>query len=81
MSKQNDGGSALPVKTLGEMMLLVKQNSVNREDAFKAGVDCAKNGANTTNCHFRFFGSRELTKFWEAGKNSVAEDAARAKEE
>jgi len=37
-------------------------------EAEKAGYDCGKNGANTTNCHFRLFASPELTKAWERGK-------------
>jgi len=37
-------------------------------DAERAGYDCGKNGANTTNCHFRLFATPELTKSWERGK-------------
>ena len=32
------------------------------------GYDCGKNGANTTNCHFGLFATRELTGAWERGK-------------
>ena len=37
-------------------------------DAYNAGLDCALNGANTTNCHFTLFATKELTKAWERGK-------------
>lgn len=37
-------------------------------DAYNAGRDCGINGANTTNCHFRYLGSKELTREWERGK-------------
>jgi hypothetical protein len=30
-------------------------------DAYQAGIDCAINGANTTNCHFTFFATKELS--------------------
>lgn len=32
------------------------------EAAYQAGYDAAKNGANTTNCHHRFFSRMELTR-------------------
>lgn len=38
------------------------------EHAYKMGKDCAINGANTTNCHFSIFTTREITKKWEQGK-------------
>ena len=34
----------------------------------KLGYDCAKNGANTTNCDFRIFGNVEGKDAWERGK-------------
>lgn len=34
---------------------------------YEAGFDAAKNGANTTNCHFSYFGTRESTAEWERG--------------
>ena len=40
----------------------------SEEYAYKMGKDCAKNGANTTNCHFSIFSSKENTKAWEKGK-------------
>jgi len=38
------------------------------EYAYKMGFDCAVNGANTTNCHFSIFASKDKTKAWETGK-------------
>ena len=38
-----------------------------KEQAFKAGRDCAEKGANTTNCHFTLFANSELTKEWQRG--------------
>ena len=40
----------------------------SKEYAYKMGKDCAKNGANTTNCHFSIFSSKENTEAWERGK-------------
>ncbi len=40
----------------------------SKDDAYKMGVDCALNSANTQNCHFSIFSSRENTKAWEDGK-------------
>jgi len=39
--------------------------------AFDMGRDYALMGANTTNCHFSIFSSREMTKAWERGRDSV----------
>ncbi len=36
-----------------------------------AGADSVKDGANSINCHFRFFGTIELTKAWERGRNQA----------
>lgn len=44
-------------------------------DAEAAGYDAGFNGPNTTNCHFRHFGTPENTAAWERGKK--AGDAAR----
>ena len=46
-------------------------------EAFKAGRDCANNGANTTNCNFRYFLAKELTAEWQRGHDAVlAEEVA-----
>ena len=36
--------------------------------AYQMGKDCGINGANTTNCHFSIFSTKEQTKLWELGK-------------
>lgn len=43
-------------------------NTKSEKEAYDAGRDCAKNGSNTTNCHFSFFATPELMKAWELGK-------------
>lgn len=54
-----------------EMLELVKSlipPTRTKEYAFKMGKDCAKNGANTTNCHFSIFSLKENTEAWERGE-------------
>jgi hypothetical protein len=41
------------------------------DEAYKAGMDCAVNGENTENCHFSLFGTPELRRAWEMGKERV----------
>ncbi len=41
----------------------------SKEYAYKMGKDYAKNGANTTNCNFAIFSSKENTRAWEEGKS------------
>lgn len=43
---------------------------MNEDEAFKQGQDYAKNGANTTNCHFSIFASPTLLKAWERGRDA-----------
>lgn len=38
------------------------------DDPYVFGYDCGLKGANTYNCHFSIFSSRERTKEWERGK-------------
>lgn len=40
----------------------------DEQAAYLAGYDCGKVGANTTNCAFGLFSSREKTRAWERGK-------------
>ena len=47
---------------------LVSLRPVRSGHAYGAGYDCGLNGVNTTNCHFKYFGTKELTKEWERGK-------------
>lgn len=46
----------------------------NAEYAYKMGYDCEINGANTTNCHFSIFSSKENTRAWEEGKKAAARE-------
>ncbi len=46
---------------------------MTNQEAFAAGEDCVKNGANKKNCHFSIFATPELTKAWEAGKKDAEE--------
>ena len=41
---------------------------------FLMGYDAEKNGANTENCHFILFRSKESTEAWEAGKRDAKRD-------
>lgn len=43
------------------------------QQAYEAGKDCAVNGPNTSNCHFRYFSSPEKTKAWEKGSKDGKE--------
>jgi hypothetical protein len=49
--------------------------SASEDESYAAGKDCARRGATTGNCHFRFFGSPELTAAWERGKKDGDTDA------
>lgn len=41
--------------------------SPTEDEAYEAGKSSVINGANTKNCHFRFFAKPELTRAWERG--------------
>jgi len=47
----------------------MKENKTIEEglEAYQAGRDKVKNGANTVNCNFRHFKTPEMTKEWEKG--------------
>lgn len=45
-----------------------QQEKKKESEAYLAGLDCARNGANTTNCHFTHFATPEQTREWERGK-------------
>lgn len=45
---------------------------MDEKTAYEYGKDCAKNGANTTNCNFSIFSKPEYTKEWERGKKDGA---------
>ena len=46
---------------------LIGHGPVTEEEAEAAGRDAAVSGSNTTNSHFKFFGSPGLTAAWERG--------------
>ena len=43
----------------------------DEKSAYKAGHDCGVHGANTENCHFRYFGSKALMQAWERGNKEA----------
>ncbi len=45
----------------------------SKREAYLAGFDCGKNGANLDNCNYRLFSSQELTNCWSDGKKDAAE--------
>ncbi len=57
------------------MNLPITRN-VSTTEAFNAGYDYGLRGANTTNCHFSLFATKELTAAWEAGKRAGETDKA-----
>lgn len=40
------------------------------KEVYNQLLDCRKNGANSTNCHFSLFSTPEKTKAWEDGKKN-----------
>ena len=42
-----------------------------KEQAYNGGYDCIKNGANTENCHYTLFATKELLKEWERGRDKA----------
>ncbi len=41
--------------------------------AYQMGWDCEINGADTENCHFSIFSSKENAAAWNAGRRAAAE--------
>ena len=63
----------LPIAIMNElkkqvMKLIETQQGVDDQAAYNAGLDCANNGPNDDNCHFRFFSRPSLTQAWQRGK-------------
>ncbi len=42
-----------------------------RDEAWRMGRDCALNGPNDENSHFRFFTTPQLTQAWTEGRQSL----------
>ena len=57
------------MKEMAELIKALTPPKRSKDYAYKMGKDCAKNGANTTNCHFSIFSSKENAEEWERGKN------------
>lgn len=51
-------------------MKLPLYKPVTEDEAWMAGHDAAMRGADTENCHFKFFSRPELTKAWEKGQKA-----------
>ncbi len=49
-------------------ILVKKLPTANEKICFAMGYDCEMNGADTKNCHFSLFSTKENTAAWEAGK-------------
>lgn len=47
--------------------------SADAKHSYKMGRDYARNGANTTNCHFSVFQNKECTAAWELGRDDGKE--------
>ena len=62
---------------LSELLARLMPPKISTEYAYKMGVDCAINGANTTNCNFPIFSSPENTAAWERGKHNLPLDSKR----
>ena len=61
------------MKELPELIKALIPPKRSKEHAYKIGRDCAKNGANTTNCHFSIFSSRDNADEWERGLRETEE--------
>jgi len=55
------------MKELAELIKGLIPPKRSKDYAYKMGKDCAKNGENTTNCHFSIFSCPKNTKAWEKG--------------
>lgn len=51
--------------------MLCKLHDEYEAKAYMAGRDCAVNGPNQENCHFKHFARPELTAAWERGKRNA----------
>lgn len=58
----------IEIERAAALSQFVTSYSPTIEDAYRMGKDCARNGPNEQNCHFRIFRSPEHTKAWERGK-------------
>lgn len=56
---------------MSDPMKLVSIPKVGRKEAYEQGYDCGLNGADTTNCHFSIFSSKENSKAWVRGHKAA----------
>lgn len=59
------------------MILNIPEYEINY--CYDMGVDCELNGANTTNCHFAIFATKEKMQAWERGKRDARENKSNQK--
>lgn len=57
-----------------EQIAQLQCRGVDLHEAYQMGRDCAERGADTTNCHFSIFNSREKTEAWERGKRDAEKE-------
>lgn len=50
------------------MMETERDHEASLKYAYEMGYDCGKHGANTTNCNFALFRTKEMTSEWQKGK-------------
>ena len=50
------------------LKLIELQQSVDEKDSYVAGFACGMNGADSENCHFKYFSRPSMTQVWERGK-------------
>lgn len=47
------------------------ENEKQLREAYSAGLSALNHGANTENCNFRYFNTRQGMKAWEFGKSGL----------
>ena len=59
------------MQSITEILLSIPQPDLRH--CFQMGYECEMSGANTTNCHFSIFSTKERMQAWEAGKKQAAQ--------
>lgn len=52
----------------------IGENMKEFDNAFDAGYDYSKNGADEDNCNFKWFGSKDSLSEWERGRDAFVEE-------
>lgn len=55
-------------------MIGTNEHEETLREAYLAGLDKLNHGANTKNCHFGLFNTKERTKAWELGAHGLPFD-------